>query len=83
MTDPDGIGSRAEWTRALQALFVQAGMSYHVLSERCGVSASTLQQMVTGRSLPRASTVRLFVKACGERDARHGWTRGRGSRRPT
>ena len=25
--------------------------------------------MVTGQSFPRASTVRLFVKACGERDA--------------
>ena len=40
-----------------------------MLAERCGTSASTLQNMVTGQSFPRPSTVRLFVQACGERDA--------------
>ena len=69
MADPRRIGTRAEWTEALQALFAQAGMSYHVLAERCGTSASTLQKMVTGQSFPRPSTVRLFVHECGERDS--------------
>jgi predicted transcriptional regulator len=68
MADPRGIRTRAEWTRALKALFDRAGLSYHVLAERCETSASTLQKMVTGQSFPRASTVRLFVKACGERN---------------
>ena len=68
MADPRGIRTRAEWTRALQALFAQAGLSYHVLAEQCGTSASTLQNLVTGQSFPRPSTVRLFVQACGERD---------------
>jgi tetratricopeptide (TPR) repeat protein len=69
MADPRRIRTRAEWTAALQELFSRAGLSYHVLSERCeGVAASTLQQMVTGQSFPRASTVRLFVQACGESD---------------
>jgi hypothetical protein len=68
MVDPRVIRTRAEWTRALQALFAEAGVSYDVLTERCrtssSMSKSTLQQMVTGRSFPRASTVRLFVQAC-------------------
>jgi Helix-turn-helix domain len=68
MADPRGIRTRTEWTRALQALFTRAGLSYHVLGERCGTSTSTLQEMVTGQSFPRPSTVRLFVQACGERD---------------
>lgn len=68
MADPRRIRTRAEWTAALQALFSRAGLSYHVLAERCGVAASTLQKMVTGQSFPRSSTVRLFVMACGERD---------------
>jgi len=73
MTDPRGIQTRAEWTAALQALRDRAGVSYDVLVERCGkwssVSKSTLQMMVTGKSFPRASTVRLFVEACDEHDA--------------
>ncbi len=69
MADPRGIQTRAEWTRALQALFDRAGLSYHVLAERSAISASTLQMMVTGRSFPRAFTVRMFVQACGERDS--------------
>jgi Tetratricopeptide repeat len=69
MADPRRIRTREEWTAALQELFRGAGLSYHVLSERCGgIAASTLQQMVTGQSFPRASTVRLFVQACGESD---------------
>ena len=69
MADPRRIRTRAEWTAALQGLFSRAGLSYHVLSERCeGIATSTLQQMVTGQSFPRASTVRLFVQACGESD---------------
>ncbi|TCO59404.1 helix-turn-helix domain-containing protein [Actinocrispum wychmicini] len=69
MADPRRIRTRAEWTSALQGLFKRAGLSYHVLSERCGgVARSTLQQMVTGKSFPRAATVRLFVQACGESD---------------
>ena len=69
MADPREIKTRAEWNRALRALFDRAGMSYVQLSERCdGTSTSTLQNMVTGQSFPRASTVRLFVRACGERD---------------
>lgn len=69
MADPRRIRTRAEWTAALQELFSRAGLSYHVLSERCGgIATSTLQQMVTGQSFPRASTVRLFVQACGESD---------------
>jgi hypothetical protein len=70
MADPRRIGTRAEWSRELKALFTAAGLSYAQLSERCGgVSTSTLQKMVTGQSFPRPSTVRLFTKACGERDA--------------
>jgi tetratricopeptide (TPR) repeat protein len=69
MVDPRRIRTRDEWTAALRKLFNRAGLSYHVLSERCGGTAtSTLQQMVTGQSVPRASTVRLFVRACGESD---------------
>jgi hypothetical protein len=74
MTDPSGIRTRAEWTAALQALRDHAGVSYDVLVERCrkssSMSKSTLQQMVMGSSFPRASTVRLFVQACGVDDAR-------------
>jgi hypothetical protein len=56
--------------RALSALRDRAGLSYGQLSDRCeGTSTSTLQKMVTGESFPRAATVRLFVWACGERDA--------------
>jgi hypothetical protein len=70
MTDPRRIRTRAEWTGALQTLFSRAGLSYNVLATRCGgISTSTLQQMVTGQSFPRPSTVRLFVHACGESDA--------------
>jgi hypothetical protein len=69
MADPRGIRTRADWTRELQALFARPGLSYHVLAERCGTSTSTLQEMVTGKSFPRPSTVRLFVQACGEHDA--------------
>jgi transcriptional regulator with XRE-family HTH domain len=69
MVDPRRIRTRAEWTQALQALFAQARLSYHVLAEQCGTSASTLQKLVTGQSFPRPSTVRLFVQACGENDA--------------
>jgi len=68
VTDLRRIQTRDEWTAALQALFGRVGLSYHVLAERCGIASSTLQQMVTGQSLPRPSTVRLFVQACGERD---------------
>jgi len=69
MVDPRRIRTRAEWTAALRKLFDRAGLSYQVLSERCeGIATSTLQQMVTGQSFPRASTVRLFVQACGESD---------------
>src|SRR5712691_2979068 len=70
MADPRGIRTRAEWNRALQALFDRAGLSYHVLAEKSGLSASTLQEMVTGQSFPRPSTVRAFVRACGELDDR-------------
>ena len=69
MADPRRIRTRAEWTAALQALFDRAGLSYHVLAEKSGTSASTLQKMVTGQSFPRPETVRLFAQACGERDA--------------
>lgn len=68
MVDPRRIETRAEWTAALKKLFDRAGLSYRVLSERCGVATSTLQQMVTGQSFPRAATVRLFVRACGQSD---------------
>ena len=72
MIDPSGIHTRAEWTRALQELFAEAGVSYEVLAARCrkssSMSTSTLQKMVTGQSFPRPSTVKLFVKACGESD---------------
>jgi len=70
MVDPTLIRTRAEWTQALQALFARAGLSYHSLAERCGISTSTLQKMVTGQSFPRPSTVRLFVLACGIDDSR-------------
>ena len=69
MTDPSLIRTRAEWTQALQALRARAGKSYHVLAEESGLSASTLQNAVTGQAFPTADTVRLFVEACGERDA--------------
>src|SRR5258708_39276036 len=69
MTDPSRIRTRAEWTRALQALRARAKKSYHVLAEESGISASTLQNMVTGQTSPRASTVELFVKACRPGDA--------------
>ena len=68
MTGLSRIKTRAEWTAAVQALHARAGLSYQVLAERCGTSTSTLQKMVTGQSFPRASTVRLFVRACGESD---------------
>ena len=58
-----------EWDTALRGLFAGAGLSYHVLAEKSGLSASTLQQMVTGKSFPRAPTVKVFVKACGVSDA--------------
>jgi hypothetical protein len=67
--DPRQVETKAEWNKALQGLFARAGLSYHVLAEKTGLSASTLQQMVTGQSFPRASTVRMFVKACGVSDA--------------
>lgn len=66
LLDPDP-GAVDGW---LQALRDRAGLSYVQLSERCeGTSTSTLQKMVTGESFPRAATMRLFVRACGERDA--------------
>jgi len=68
MVDPARIRTRTEWTTALQALFIRAGLSYHVLAERCHTSTSTLQKMVTGQSFPRPDTVRLFVRECGEPD---------------
>jgi transcriptional regulator with XRE-family HTH domain len=68
MADPRGVRIRADWDRAVRELFDRAGLSYHVLAERTGIAASTLQQMVTGRSFPRAATVRLFARACGEAD---------------
>ncbi|WP_069766903.1 tetratricopeptide repeat protein [Streptomyces sp. LUP30] len=68
MANPSRIRTRDDWTKALQALFTQAGLSYHALAERCETSASTLHKMVNGQSFPRPSTVRLFVEACGEHD---------------
>jgi hypothetical protein len=69
MADPFLIQTREEWTASLQVLRDRAGLSYLQLSERCGgISTSTLQKMVTGESFPRAATVRLFVRVCGERD---------------
>src|SRR5260370_15132458 len=70
MVEPGGIRTRADWNRALKGLYDRAGLSYMKLSELCGgISVSTLQNMVTGQSFPRAPTVRAFVKACGERDS--------------
>jgi tetratricopeptide (TPR) repeat protein/transcriptional regulator with XRE-family HTH domain len=69
MVDPRGIRTRSEWTQALQALFAQADLSYQLLAEQCGMSASALQNVVTGKSFPRPSAVRLFVQACGVRDS--------------
>ncbi|MFI6485116.1 tetratricopeptide repeat protein [Nonomuraea sp. NPDC050663] len=69
MIDPSLIRTREEWTVALQGLRDRAGLSYAQLSQRCeDMSTSTLQKMVTGESFPRAVTVRLFVRACGELD---------------
>jgi hypothetical protein len=70
MADPSLIQTREGWTAGLRALRGRAGLSYAQLSDRCeGISTSTLQKMVTGESFPRTATVRLFVRACGERDA--------------
>ena len=53
MADPRGIRTRAEWNRALQALFDRAGLSYHVLAERSGIVGVDAAEDGDGAELPQ------------------------------
>lgn len=80
--DPARIETAEELTDQLAELFRQGGWSAHRLSGASGLSTATIHAMINGATtLPRASTLEAFVKACGQPPA--PWLQARARTVPT
>jgi hypothetical protein len=62
--DPSSVHTAAELAHALLELFEKSGQSYQSIAKAARVSTSTVHGMCTGKTLPRASSLKLFVEAC-------------------
>jgi len=64
--NPAQIRTREDLARQLEALFHRGGKSIQRRAQDARLAPATLHGMINGTSLPRASTLKAFVEACGE-----------------
>lgn len=69
--DPDRIGTRDDWARAMTALREGAGLTVRDLARQVGAPTATLGDYFAGRHLPGTRQVQLYrsiLQACGVTD---------------
>ncbi|MGK3206179.1 nSTAND1 domain-containing NTPase [Amycolatopsis sp. MEPSY49] len=59
--DPKRINDRAEFGRALEALYLRADLSLHKAARRTGLPVTTLHGYVRGRNLPQRGRGQEFI----------------------